>query len=80
VSIIVSAISMNANKLSSASEHRLIQDDDGHWYIIPVGHEQVFQRWVDAMTKGSRHLPANFEPVQVDGPHTVVFMGWREMT
>lgn len=60
-------------------EYRLIQDEDSHWYVIPVGEEETFVKWMAAMA-GCRHLPAHFDPIRVDGPHTVAFTGWREET
>lgn len=59
-------------------EYRLVQDDDGdHWFVIRADEVAVFTHWCAAM-RGQRHFPQDFSPVQVDGPHTVVFTGWRE--
>ncbi len=66
---------MNAQ---STPEFQLIQDDDSNWYVIPAGHEQVFQHWL-AYMEGKRRKPNHFEPIRVDGPHRVVFTGWREI-
>jgi hypothetical protein len=30
-------------------EHRLIQDNDGHWYVIQVGQVKEFWQYIDAM-------------------------------
>lgn len=27
--------------------NRFIQDDDGHWYLIPAGEYQEFIKWLD---------------------------------
>jgi len=27
---------------------RLLSDDDGHEYLVEVGKEETFQRWIDA--------------------------------
>ena len=28
--------------------YRLVQDDDGHWYLIDASKEQAFEFWVRA--------------------------------
>lgn len=56
---------------------RLIQDNDGHWYIIKAGEVQIFGRWLDAM-EGRRHMPADFSPVRVDRPESVRFCEYWE--
>lgn len=59
-------------------EYRMIQDDDGHWYIIPAGEEKTFYKWLD-FRLGLRRKPANFEPIAVDGPHAVKFEKWNQV-
>lgn len=58
-------------------EFRLVQDNENHWYVIPADELQVFCHWVAAM-EGQRRMPGNFNPVQIDGPHKLVFKEWRE--
>ncbi len=55
-------------------KHRLIQDNDGHWYVISAGSgmERVFDDWVKAM-----EFP-DFESKMVDGSHSVTFEKYEE--
>lgn len=39
---------------------RLIRDDDGHWYVIKAGQEEVFERWCRWME--------NYQEGDYDGP------------
>lgn len=53
---------------------RLIQDDDGHWYVIDVGDEAAFYAWCSAMSECEP--TGDYEPERVNGPHDVVFDSW----
>ncbi len=66
------------DQVKPQTEYRLIQDDNGAWYVIPLGEERTFVHWQAAM-RGERHMPGHFEPRQVDGPHSVAFREWREI-
>lgn len=59
--------------------YRLVQDDDGHWYIIRADELAIFNHWEEAMN-GRRHMPANFEPKAIDGPHNLRFCDYWEET
>jgi len=54
---------------------RLIQDDDGHWYVIDVGNEAAFYAWCAAMQECV--ATGDYEPKRVNGPRDVVFDSWR---
>jgi hypothetical protein len=55
--------------------HRLISDNDGHWFVIRAGDEEQFDAYVQAM-EDCTELP-DWEPVaEVDGPHNIYFHTW----
>jgi len=39
--------SMTIREAPEAPRYRLLPDDDGHDYVIPVGKEDAFQAWVE---------------------------------
>jgi hypothetical protein len=54
-------------------EHKLIQDDDGHWYVIPIHLETSFNDWNSYYGKAAMH----FDEYRVDGPHRIIFKEWN---
>lgn len=30
------------------TRYRILEDDDGHYYLIEVGQEKAFEKWIDA--------------------------------
>ena len=57
---------------------RLLQDGDGHWYMIPVGIEEVFEAWCSVMEDGSDWFGDDFNELRVDNPHRLQIFDWRE--
>lgn len=64
---------------------RLIQDNDGHWYVIPSYVTHAFETWVTATKTGEFNgadgEPMDFPPFEcmmVDGPHSVTFNSYNE--
>jgi hypothetical protein len=53
--------------------HRLIQDDDGHWYVIPTSAITAFYRWVAAGPYWEGYDGPVFDNSRVDGPQSVAF-------
>jgi hypothetical protein len=41
--------------------YKLLSDDDGHYYIIPVEKTKQFRRWVDAAPYWEGYREENFE-------------------
>lgn len=56
-------------------EYSLMEGGD-KWYVVPVGEELVFAHWRDAKL-GLRHMPADFDPAEIDNPSRIVFTNWR---
>lgn len=55
--------------------HQLMQDDDGHWYCVPVVYIDTFNammegEWDEITKEGYEAL----DSWRVDGPHKVNFM------
>lgn len=57
---------------------RLIQDNDGHWYVILVNQERDFWDWVQACETNrlGTWKGGSYEDCRVDGPHAVYFADW----
>lgn len=61
---------------------QLVQDDDGHWYLVP---EAKITRFHDILSMDVDDPAAwkAFEPFTqyaVDGPHRLRILAWEEMT
>ena len=54
----------------SDSNHILVQDDDGHWYVIPEDKQRLFGLWV--ATNGEEDQPEWADEVG-GAPSRVVF-------
>lgn len=60
-------------------KHRLIQDDDSHWYVIPVDRTDTFREWVRACELNKpMECDIDFDMLRVDGPHVVTFDKWED--
>jgi len=59
---------MNENRINM-----LVQDNDCHWYVIPVGMEEDFNKWLE--TEDPEPTWCN----RVDNPHRVHFEDWWEV-
>jgi hypothetical protein len=55
---------------------RLVQDDDGRWYVIPALALKEWYDWVDTAPDGYYGAPdwAN----KVSGPEMIMFEKWTE--
>lgn len=81
------AASMSLNMMKTGSKiakfkfadglHRLIQDNDCHWYVIEADKENLFYKWEEAMEK-CKPWKKKWEPTPVNGPHSVLFENWSE--
>ena len=58
---------------------RLIQDDDCHWYVIPVGFEDKFYQWCGCMV-ACEPWDEEWEPERINGPHNCIFEKWERAT
>lgn len=68
-----------AAKEATPEPRMLIQDNDSHWYVIPVVRRDDFYQWETAM-ESCEDWPHDWEPQRVQGPHTVQFTEWKETT
>jgi hypothetical protein len=60
-------------------EWRLVEDDDGHSYVIPADQLEDFEDWVDNVTNGCAYLmEKDYEQYYLNThPTSVVFKDWR---
>lgn len=56
--------------------HRLIDDDDGHWYVIRVDEKEQFEVWVMG---DENYGGKDFAGCRVDGPQAIAFADWKEV-
>jgi hypothetical protein len=66
---------------NQSTDHRLISDDDGHWYVISVADTERFYKFVQdcATDEGCPVKEGNyFNAKRVDGPHAITFKNWSE--
>lgn len=49
----------------------LIQDNDGHWYLIEKSEEPTFWKWIEAI-ESDEETELDFSENGVDGPHSVL--------
>jgi hypothetical protein len=58
-------------------KNRLIQDNSGHWYVIPAVKKDEFYEWCDKM---ERDLPCGWPEWlnHIDGPHCITFDEYTE--
>lgn len=73
---------MTSDNLSAEeTPFRLIEDNDGHWYVIRVSVTDRFNDWISAIENDGPASYADwdyFESCRVDGPHAVHFGKWSE--
>lgn len=48
------------------TDNRLIQDDDGHWYIIPYDKEDEFYDFLEEYSNNPEWA------IEIDGPHSLI--------
>lgn len=58
--------------------YELIDDDDGHWYVILVSEEPAFAKWLAAAPYWEGYRGKDFNDCRVNGPHAVQFSMWSE--
>lgn len=64
--------------MSNKPPSRLLQDGDGHWYLIPVGKEDDFEYWISNEEQTRDWHGYDFDELRINGPHTLVLLDWRE--
>ena len=61
--------------MSDETYYHLVEDNNGHWYIIKVGEEENFEEWVDDKKNG-RHSSFNYDYYRISGhPSMIHFTG-----
>lgn len=63
--------------------YRLIEDNDGHWYVIPTTEADRFNDWLSTIEKGNAADARDWDyfdgQCRVDGPHAVEFTKWKSL-
>jgi len=50
--------------------YRLMSDDSGHRYYIPIGMEKQFERWVENEGMPEKDTDTDFNACRIDGHFT----------
>ena len=58
------------------SVHRLVRDDDGHWFIIPAANIQYWEAWI-ANYHNDPNLPT--WAYEIDSPTNILFGDWERI-
>jgi len=60
---------------------QLLQDNDGHWYLVPEAKIVKFESALALNPDADEGWEAfnEFEQYRVDGPHRVRILAWEEM-
>ncbi len=57
--------------------HSLEQDDDGHWYILPLTSIADFRTWLDQDPEGEDFDPDLYDKFKIDGPHKLIIYDYE---
>jgi len=60
------AIQQGQQAVKPAQRYRLLSDDDGHDYLIPVGQEELFYQWMEAL-ENYEETELDFEDARLNG-------------
>jgi len=60
------AIQQGQQAAKPVQRYRLLSDDDGHDYLIPVGQEELFYQWIEAL-ENYEETELNFDDVRLNG-------------
>ena len=57
---------------------KLLQDGDGHWYLIPAAYIGEFYDWISAMENDLDWYGGidDYATYRVDGPHRILIHDW----
>jgi len=59
--------------MTNQQKYTLVQDNDCHWYIIPVEKNKEWDEWLEIDSDDERGWTPPFFSVSIDGPSHVVF-------
>lgn len=72
---------MTVKRITSKKPHRLIQDNDCHWYLIPYNFVDEFHQWIEdpyEQLLTTTEEPIDFDQFRINGPHTLKLYSWAE--
>jgi hypothetical protein len=82
---------MKKTKTSKQPPSQLLQDNDGHWYLVPESEIVRFEQALSLMGVANRPdandethdaacaVFAPFERMRIDGPHSIRILKWQEI-
>lgn len=74
---------MSVKRVTSKKPYLLTQDDDCHWYLIPLDVEAEFRdwcKWIEGWINGtdSTYEGLDFNDFRINGPHTLKIYSWAD--
>jgi hypothetical protein len=63
---------------STKQPSQLLQDNDGHWYLVPGTHLAQFEAAL-ALEDVQSTAMGKFTRFAIDGPHRLIILDWREL-
>lgn len=66
--------------------HHLLQDNDGHWYMVPEINVSCFEQTMQLMVQAEPYVAhlaheefnGSFGRFRIDGPHRLRIYHWEE--
>jgi len=58
--------------------HMFIQDDEGHWYIIPVSQKEQFRKWLEFYGESADYDGPEFHQCRCRHPSSYMFTELKE--
>lgn len=55
---------------------QLLNDDDGHWYIVYIDYIPSFRKWLELDADMRSEEPLGGK--RIDGPHSIIIKDWFE--
>jgi len=57
--------------------HYLVQDDDGHWYLIPESYRERFEEVIGMNDEAPARELTKMMRYAVDGPQAIRILEWE---
>ena len=68
--------------MTNKQKFLLVNDDDGHWYIISEEKKQEFDAWLEIVYSGDMDNEGYNQPEwakPVDGPHSILIHSFSQV-
>ena len=59
------------------NEYIITDDDEGHWYLIPLIRKEEFEDWIDSFEEEKEWCGYSFEDCRIDYPEQIIIEKYR---